>query len=136
MERQRDLDGREVRAIVRRPSGDYLLVRSRAGEGEVWGFPRCLLGPCERAEEALRRLCLTALGLAIDVAVPQQPLVLHVGGRRITCECFLCQVTGDDAVPLGFAAVCWVTPVRLKEYGLDAASQHIAARLQAAHRLL
>lgn len=102
-----------MRALVRRPSADYLLVR--AGAGEPWELPGGVVPDSTDEQEFLRRCCYVQLGLGVGVMIPQELLHLSIGAEPCVCRPYLCPITHDDALPLGVADVCWARPAEIAD---------------------
>jgi 8-oxo-dGTP pyrophosphatase MutT (NUDIX family) len=131
MGRQRGTAWTEARAILRRGSGEFLIVKRHADPEVVWQFPGGHVpGPASPAE-SLRRLCLAGLGLELGPLVGQAAFVQRFGTHTVTYLHFVGAVADDQATPLGYAELRWVARGQLCEYVLDAPSRHMVERLLA-----
>jgi 8-oxo-dGTP pyrophosphatase MutT (NUDIX family) len=131
MGRQRGTAWTEARAILRRGSGELLIVKTHAADDTPWQFPGGHVPGPALPEESLRRLCLAGLGLELGPLVGQAAFVQRFGTHAVTYLHFVGAVADDQATPLGYAELRWVAPGQLCEYVLDAPSRHMAARLLA-----
>ena len=135
MDRQRGTAWTEVRGLIHRPPGDFLIVKPVRDPQVAWEFPGGAVPPRMSKEVLLRRLCLERLGIELGVLVSQRPFVHSFGTRAVTYHYFLGPVASDEAVPLGYAELRWVPLVQLGEYVMDAQSQRIVRRLAVADRI-
>ena len=115
--------------MIRRPSGEYVIVKRSDDPGAAWEFPGVRVEPRAASDDALRRHCLTALGLELDTLIPQPSFDYSFGTHRVSYRYFLCTLPADEACPIDYAALRWVPWEQLREYELDAGGRLMAARL-------
>ncbi len=131
MGRQRGTAWTEARAILRRRSGEFLIVKRHADPDTPWQFPGGRVQGPAPPEQSLRRLCVAGLGLELEPLVAQAAFVQRFGTHTVTYLHFVGAVADDQATPQGYAELRWVPPGQLCEYVLDAPSRHMADRLLA-----
>jgi hypothetical protein len=129
MARQRDRTATQLRAIIQRSNGTCLLVRRTAAATSAWEFPGVSLPPNSDPVEVLRRTCWRDLAVRLEGVIPQAAWTHGCGTCAVTYRCYLCPVSRDDALPLGYAELRWVRPAELAEYALDAPTRHMASWL-------
>ncbi len=138
----------ELRAIIRRSGGEYLIIRPTAAwpaqpggpqpatlpaytpaAADLWDFPggRCA-GPAP-AEEQLRQHCRAKLGVDLDTLAAQPAFEYAYGTHSVRYLVFTAAVQRDYAVPLGYAELRWVRANQLSEYAFVPALVHLVAQL-------
>ena len=130
VERQRQLAWTELRAVLRRPTGEYLVVRPAEEADAPWDFPGVRHDPPECEEVRLRRACLERLGLSLGTLLPQGAFEYGYGTHVIRYQ-FFAGAVADEALPLGYGAVRWVGARQLSEYKFAPAAVWIVGRLRA-----
>ncbi len=108
-----------------------LIVRPTSGPDAVGEFPGERVESHEIAEHVLVRLCTARLGVCVDELIPQPAFTHGFGTHTVTCRYYICPVSADEVVPLGYAEVRWVAAPQLREYVFDAAAQTVVERLAA-----
>jgi len=103
MGRQRGTAWTEARAILRRGSGEFLIVKRHADPDTPWQFPGGRVQGPAPPEQSLRRLCVAGLGLELEPLVAQAAFVQRFGTHTVTYLHFVGAVADDQATPLGYA---------------------------------
>ncbi len=130
VERQRQTTWTELRAVIRRPAGEYLLVQPTS-TGAAWDFPGARYAGPASAETHLRRHCQERLGLELNTVVAQPSFEYAYGSHAVRYLVFACSVGDDeDALPIGYPAIRWVAPEQLGEYAFEPAAAQIMNRLR------
>ena len=131
---------REIRALIRRGTGECLLVRDGSptdpnaapadGSVPAWDFPGGRCAGLLPADEELRRLCRVRLGIDVGALFKQLWFDYGHGTQTVRYQLFFATVDADDALPLGFAEVRWVHPRHFAELDLAPAAARIAHLVQ------
>jgi 8-oxo-dGTP pyrophosphatase MutT (NUDIX family) len=131
MDRQTSPPRVEVRAIVRRPPGRYLIVSASSDSAAPWDFPGDGVHPSQTPEDALRQVLRVQLGIDHAELIPQSPFSYGTGTRATLYRYFLARVRDDTAVPLEVARLRWVAAPQLAEHAFVPPAALMVERIQA-----
>lgn len=110
--------------ITQRPAGSHL-----AG---LWEFPGGKREPGETWEACLERELVEELGVRVTVGRLFDEVVHDYPGKRVHLRFFVCRVLEGEPVPLGCAALRWVTAPALASHEFPPADANLLAALPAA----
>ncbi len=113
--------------IIERADGAIFVVLRSAPEGQprLWQFPRGPANPGEPAEAAMRRIAREQLGIEVEAAIGQPPLVQTVDGKEFQVRYFFCGFIEGQPRPGPYAEVRWVSKPHLREYDFDPPSAEV-----------
>jgi hypothetical protein len=130
VDRQRETERVELRALIFRPEQGYLFIRPTDEADGPWDLPG---GPHEShtaPEIVLRQLCAAQIGCDVQVLAGRPPMRFGQGASSISYRLYLCALPADEALPLGCAAVRWVPAAALGEFRLSPGIARIMAHVR------
>jgi hypothetical protein len=128
MDRQRGARTVYACGVLWGPPDRCLIVR--ATSAGPWEFPAAAVAAATTAEETLRRVCATRLGVQLGEIIGQGELVHDAAGRPAAYRYYVCPLPRDEVLPLGYAEVRWVALGELGEYAFSPVAALVAERLR------
>ena len=87
--------------IIERNDNHILIAlpSEEAASSRLWQFPRGAVEEGESPEAAMRRVAKNKLGVAVEIAVGQPPLMHTIDGGEAELRYFFCGVTAGETEP-------------------------------------
>lgn len=113
--------------IITREDYRVLIVHPSEAQAatRLWHFPWGPVAPGESPEAAMRRIGAERLGIKLEIAIGQPPVVQEIEGETVEVRYFLCTIAGAALTPGTDDPFRWEAVGHLREYEFEPACRPV-----------